>query len=221
MLFRSRFAAHSALALRDLHEAVRAMADDAFHAQVAQRKARLAEAAHQRRQKAAQAAAQPAKIDAADTAWMISAIADASCNSATETSSGPAPAISKQRCAATRQILSGRNTDAAARTSGRPLGGELDGTRRGPRHVPSSDAVGRCRGALPTGCEFAFRQLPTVGAGRGTLKEGRHERIGKGVKVIDDPVAESDARECGGENHPAESQHAWHSKRGQIGRAHV
>lgn len=69
-----RFAARSALALRDLLDAVRALADDAFHARVAQRKARLADAAQQRRQKAAQAAAQSGAADALNPAWVCAQI---------------------------------------------------------------------------------------------------------------------------------------------------
>ena len=69
-----RFAARSALALRDLHEAVLAIADDAFHARVAQRKARLAEAAAQRQHKAAQAAADAGEPDALNAAWVCAQI---------------------------------------------------------------------------------------------------------------------------------------------------
>ena len=69
-----RYAARSALALRDIHDAVQALADDGFRARVAQRLQRLAQAAAQRRQKAAEAAADPGAADALNPAWVCAQV---------------------------------------------------------------------------------------------------------------------------------------------------
>ena len=69
-----RWPADGALALRDLHQAVMALADEAFHARVAQRMASWAPLRQQRLDRVAAAAQDPGPEDALNPAWVCAQI---------------------------------------------------------------------------------------------------------------------------------------------------
>ncbi|MFZ9373708.1 MAG: thiamine pyrophosphate-requiring protein [Burkholderiaceae bacterium] len=69
-----RWQADCALALRDIHDAVLSLADDAFRARVAQRMAAWPAAHAERARRVAALAAQPGEPDALDAAWVCNVI---------------------------------------------------------------------------------------------------------------------------------------------------